>query len=350
MNRRPVRAALILSCLIAAVLALASAPPAGAQPPSNPTPAPTSQTPPPVDPDARAVSQKELMAKSPRVEGLVIIPSERAGVLIQPAGRTWRYVHEVLIHWGGAILLIGVLVVLAAFYLIVGRIRLTSGRSGRRVTRFSPYERFCHWLNASAFVILALTGLNVTFGKLILMPLIGRDAFGAFAAACKYTHNFVSFAFMLGLALIVFNWIRDNIPRRLDITWLLQGGGFVGSKRPPAGRFNAGEKLVFWFALAAGVGVIVTGLLLLFPFYVTNIFGMQVVQVLHAVIALCFIAVILGHIYIGTVGMEGAFEAMGTGSVDLNWAEEHHKLWADELLREGVQPTPPAGAVGSPAE
>jgi formate dehydrogenase gamma subunit len=159
-----------------------------------------------------------------------------------------------------------------------------------------------------------LTGLNITFGQFLMMPLIGPDNFGVVSQIAKYVHNFTSFAFVIGMVLIIAAWIRDNLPRRVDIEWFKVGGGFIKSKHAPAGRFNAGEKLVFWLALAGGVAVIVSGYLLMFPFYVTNIFGMQIAQGVHAVIALLFIALILGHIYIGTVGMEGAFEAMGQGT------------------------------------
>ena len=150
--------------------------------------------------------------------------------------------------------------------------------------------------------------------------------------AAKYVHNYVSAAFVIGLVLIVALWIKDNLPRKVDIDWIKQGGGFIKSKHAPSGRFNAGEKLVFWFALGAGAAVIISGCLLIFPFYVTDIAGMQIAQVVHAVIAVLFIAVIIAHIYIGTLGMEGAFEAMATGEVDLNWAKEHHDLWLEEQL------------------
>jgi formate dehydrogenase subunit gamma len=209
------------------------------------------------------------------------------------------------------------------------------------VHRFNAFERFSHWLTASSFVVLALTGLNITFGKLLLMPLIGHDAFSRIAEAAKYVHNFISFAFVIGLASIVTLWFRDNIPGKVDIVWLKEGGGFVGAKHPPAGRFNAGEKLVFWFALGSGLAVIASGYLLLFPFYVTDIFGMQIAQGVHAVVAVLFVAVIIAHIYIGTLGMEGAFEAMGTGYVDLNWAKEHHRLWLEQEIAKGRKPMPP---------
>jgi formate dehydrogenase subunit gamma len=226
-------------------------------------------------------------------------------------------------------------VLLALAYLIMGRIRISAGRAGKKLVRFTFFERFSHWLTATSFVLLALTGLNITFGKLVLLPVMGAEAFSALAQAAKYIHNFVSFAFILGLALIVSLWIKDNLPRKVDLDWIKQGGGFIKSKHAPAGRFNAGEKLVFWFALGAGAAVIVSGLLLLFPFYVTGIAGMQIAQVVHALVAVVFVAVIIAHIYIGTLGMEGAFEAMGTGEVDLNWAKEHHDQWFAEETGSG---------------
>jgi formate dehydrogenase subunit gamma len=290
------------------------------------------------DPTASVVDEKTLLREVPRITGRIDIPDQRAAVLIQPAGRMFQRFHEVILHWFGVIVLVGMLALLVIAYLVLGPIRLTGGRSGIRILRFTSFERFAHWLNATAFVILALTGLNITFGKYVLMPLIGPDNFGVVAQLAKYVHNFTSFAFVVGMVLIVSIWIRDNVPRRIDWLWLKEGGGFIKSMHPPAGRFNAGEKMVFWLALAAGIGVIGSGFLLIFPFYVTDIFGMQIAQGIHAIIALLFIALILAHIYIGTVGMEGAFEAMGEGTVDLNWAKEHHSLWLEQRARAGREP------------
>jgi formate dehydrogenase subunit gamma len=201
-----------------------------------------------------------------------------------------------------------------------------------------------------SFVVLGLTGLNITFGKLLLLPLIGPEAFSAFAQGAKYAHNFVGFSFMVGLFLIVALWLKDNIPKRVDIDWLKQGGGFIKSRHAPAGRFNAGEKMVFWLALGAGAAIALSGLLLLFPFYGTNIVSMQIAQVVHAIVAVLFIALILAHIYIGTIGMEGAFEAMGTGEVDLNWAKEHHDQWLAETLAKERSTEPPGHPTVAPAK
>jgi formate dehydrogenase subunit gamma len=287
------------------------------------------------DPQADAVNQATLLREFPRIEGNINQLDQRARVLIQPGGRTWDYFHQIVLRWIGAIAIIGTVAVLAAAYFWLGRIRIAAGRAGRTILRFKAFERAAHWLTAVSFVVLGITGLNITFGKVLLLPLIGPEAFSVFSQYAKYTHNFVSFAFVLGLALIVVIFIRDNMPDRSDIAWFKQGGGFIKSKHAPAGRFNAGEKLVFWGALGAGVAVVASGFLLLFPFYLTNIFGMQIAQVVHAIIAMLFIALILGHIYIGTLGMEGAFEAMWTGEVDYNWAKEHHDLWLEEQLAKG---------------
>ena len=288
-----------------------------------------------INPDASVVDEQTLLQQVPRIQGEIDQPDQRARVLIQPAGRIWDHFHEVTLRWFGAIAIFGTLAALAAGFVLLGRLRISAGRSGRKVLRFKEFERFSHWLTAASFVILGISGLNITFGKLILLPLIGPDAFSAFSQVAKYAHDFTSFPFVLGLVLIVVIFIKDNVPDGVDIEWFKQGGGFIKSKHAPARRFNAGEKLVFWGALGAGSAVVASGYLLLFPFYVTDIAGMQIAQAVHSVVAILFVALILAHIYIGTLGMEGAFEAMWTGEVDFNWAKEHHDLWLEDQLAKG---------------
>jgi formate dehydrogenase subunit gamma len=284
------------------------------------------------NPTASVIDQNTLLQQAPRVEGRIDIPDVKASVLMQPAGRTWDYFHEVLLHWGAALVIVGTIALLALAYLIMGRLRITAGRSGRKIVRFKAFERFSHWLTAVSFVLLGLTGLNITFGKILLLPLVGPETFSDISQVAKYVHNFSSFAFVAGLILITVLFFRDNLFERVDIDWVKQGGGFIKSKHAPAGRFNPGEKMVYWLSVAAGILVSASGFLLLFPFYGTDIADMQIAQVVHAIIAMLFIALILAHIYIGTLGMEGAFEAMGTGEVDLNWAREHHDRWLAEKL------------------
>ncbi|MDB5639438.1 MAG: formate dehydrogenase [Bradyrhizobium sp.] len=317
----PVRIRVLI--VTVALLSMAATLPAHAQK-LNPDGAP--------NPTASVVDEQTLLKQAPRVEGRIIIPDSKAAVLIQPAGRTWDYFHEVLLHRGGAVVILGTLALLALAYVIVGKIRIAEGRSGQKILRFKAFERFSHWLTAVSFVVLGLTGLNITFGKILLLPLIGPDAFADVSQAAKYVHDFTSFAFMAGLLLIVVIFFRDNLFEKVDLEWIKQGGGFIKNKHAPSGRFNLGEKLVYWLSLAAGIAVSLSGLLLLFPFFGTDIAGMQLAQVVHAVVAVLFVALILAHIYIGTLGMEGAFEAMGTGEVDLNWAKEHHDLWLAQQL------------------
>ncbi len=187
------------------------------------------------NPTASVTSERELFKQVPRIEGRIDIPDKKASVLIQPAGRTWDYFHEVLLHWGGAIVILGTIALLGLAYLIIGRVRIAEGRSGKKILRFKALERFSHWLTAASFVVLGLTGLNITFGKILLLPVVGP---------AKYVHNFTSFSFVVGLILITMIFFRDNFFGRVDLEWLKQGGGFIKNKHAPAGRFNLGEKLV----------------------------------------------------------------------------------------------------------
>ena len=213
------------------------------------------------NPTASVTDQGTLLKQAPRIEGRIDIPDPKASVLEQPAGRTWDYFHEVLLHWGAAIVIVGTIVLLGLAYLIIGRVRIAAGRSGQKILRFKAFERFSHWLTAVSFVVLGLTGLNITFGKIVLLPLVGPDTFSDVSQAAKYVHNFTSFSFVVGLVLITVIFFKDNFPEKVDIDWLKQGGGFIKNKHAPAGRFNLGEKLVYWLSLAAGVAVSASGFL-----------------------------------------------------------------------------------------
>jgi formate dehydrogenase subunit gamma len=130
---------------------------------------------------ASGVDERMLLREVRRIEGWIDIPDQRESVLIQPAGRAWDYFHEVILHWLGTIVILGMIVVLAIAYLVIRRLRISAGRSGMKVPRFNGFERFSHWLTAVSFVVLGLTGLNITFGKIVLLPLVGPDDFTAHA-------------------------------------------------------------------------------------------------------------------------------------------------------------------------
>jgi formate dehydrogenase subunit gamma len=321
---------------LAIALIVAVATPAAAQQPVNPT--------------ASAVKEDQLLQQLQRIEGRGTLPDAKSNVIEQPAGRDWRRFHQVTLPWIGAIAILGMLAVLVLFYLIRGMVRIEAGRSGRTLVRFNSFERFVHWMTAACFIILAISGLNITFGKQILLPLTGPETFTAWSQWAKYAHNYVSFPFTLGVVLIFLMWIAWNFPSKIDVRWLKEGGGLVGDKHPPAGRFNAGQKLIYWIVVLGGAAVAVTGYLLMFPFYGTGVAGMQLAQVIHGIVSVLFVAVMLAHIYIGTIGMQGAFEAMWDGTVDANWAKEHHSLWAEKEAAKGqVSASPPPGKM-QPAE
>ncbi|WP_289041082.1 formate dehydrogenase subunit gamma [uncultured Aliiroseovarius sp.] len=288
-----------------------------------------------------------------------------AKTLIQDGGMWWLKFREGPLLTYGAGLLGVTLVLLALFYLIRGRVRIDGEKTGRTITRFSGVERFGHWLLAGSFLILGVTGLISLFGRKVLIPTFGHEAFSTLAIGTKWVHNNISWAFIIALVIIFVSWVAHNLPDRTDFKWLAQGGGLFGGGHPPAKKFNAGQKLIFWSTIVLGASISVSGLSLLFPFEF-NIFGatfavlndwgvpgwfgqdalpypltpqeeMQYAQLWHAVVSFVLLAIILAHIYIGSVGMEGAFDAMGSGEVEEQWAREHHSLWVDDVRNAEMQ-------------
>lgn len=305
-----------------------------------------------VNPTADSVREQQFLDvlkgnPSAELQGRITIPDQKAATLQRPAGRDWRAFHQGTMLRIAAIAVLGTLVALVAFYLIRGRVRTEGGPAGRTITRFNAFERFMHWLTAACFIVLALSGLNVTFGKLLLLPLIGPQAFTNISVVAKWAHNFLAWPFMLGIALMFVVWIKDNIPGMVDVRWFAAGGGIVGKGHPPAKRFNGGQKIVFWSVVLGGAALSVSGFNLLFPQLAGGVLNLQFWNVVHGIVSVLMVAMILGHIYIGTIGMEGAFDAMGSGEVDLNWARAHHSLWVEDEMRKGHV----AGAPGlQPAE
>ena len=283
-----------------------------------------------------------------------------ATTLVQDGGMAWLLFREGPLLKFGAYLLGGTLLLLALFYLIRGRIRIDGEKTGRTITRFKAFERFGHWLLASSFILLGITGLISLFGRKVLIPAFGRETFSFLAVGSKWIHNNISWAFIVALVIIFVVWVVHNLPDRTDLQWLAKGGGIFGGGHPPAKKFNAGQKLIFWAVIDLGGSISLSGLSLLFPFEfnlfnhtfstlnswgVPGWFGaadlpyplepqeeMQLAQLWHAIVSLVLTAIIFAHIYLGSVGMEGAFDAMGKGEVEEQWAKEHHSIWADEVL------------------
>jgi formate dehydrogenase subunit gamma len=305
-------------------------------------------------PNAAAVKEQQLLDQLKMIQGRGTIPDTKSYVLEHPAGRDWRHFHTVTLKWIGGLSILGMVAALILFYLWRGRIPIEEGRAGRKVVRFTAFERFVHWLTATTFVILGVTGLNITFGRALILPWLGPNAFSAWSEWAKYAHNYLSFAFTLGVVLMFLMWIGQNFPTAADVEWLKRGGGMFTKKHgghPPAYKFNAGQKLLYWFVVLGGGAMMVTGYVLMFPFYGGLTVGnMELAEIFHGIVGVVFVALILAHIYIGTMGMEGAFESMGEGTVDLNWAKEHHPLWVEEELAQERSAKGPGLVTSTPAE
>ncbi|WP_366554383.1 formate dehydrogenase subunit gamma [Aquibaculum sediminis] len=304
--------------------------------------------------------------------GSVVQRDGQSAVMIQSEGDNWRALRNGPLKLYSTWIMLGMLGLLALFFLLRGRVRIEAGPAGRTIERFSGLDRFAHWLTATTFVVLALTGLNLMFGRYFLLPLVGPEFFGTLTLAGKYAHNYLAFPFMLGLVLMFVLWVKHNIPNRHDFVWVAKAGGlFSKHSHPPARKFNAGQKVLFWLVIIGGLSLSLSGVALMFPFE-TDLWGktlgflaalgldvptnispmmeMQLNSIWHAAVAVVMIAIILGHIYIGTLGMEGAFAAMGSGKVDLNWAREHHNLWVEEEERKGQVRSQQRRKAAAPAE
>lgn len=272
-----------------------------------------------------------------------------SAVLIQSGGETWRQTRRVFTYYGGWVLAV-VPILIALFYWRKGAIKLHGKPTGRKVKRFSTWQRTVHWTVAITFCVLALSGLIMLFGKYILMPVFGRTLFSWLAILCKNLHNFVGPVFAIGLVLIILTFIKDNFIKAYDFKWLAKFGGILSGEHVPSGRFNAGEKVWFWGGvLVLGVTVSVTGFVLDFPNFAQGRETMQLANVIHAVAAMVFMAVFLGHVYMGTIGTEGAYRAMRDGEVDETWAKEHHEIWYQEVINTKSSPTTGTQGMAAPA-
>lgn len=296
--------------------------------------------------------------ESGKQAGYVSLPGVEKGVLIQEfvqypgskfttAGEAWRQVrNRWIIPYGGALVVI-VALAIALFYWRKGRLGHAEA-GGRAIERFTPFERAAHWSNAIAFVVLAVSGLVMAFGKFFLLPVLGATLFGWLTYALKTAHNFAGPLFAVSLLIVFLTFVRDNLPKAHDAVWLRKGGGLLSGQEVPSHRFNAGEKLVFWGGvLLLGAIVVGSGLVLdmLIPGMAYTRGEMQIAHMIHAVAAVLMMAMFLGHIYIGTIGMKGAYSAMRTGYVSEAWAREHHELWAEDIRAGRI----PAQRSASPA-
>jgi formate dehydrogenase subunit gamma len=277
--------------------------------------------------------------------GYTTVQGPEAGVLVQSRGETWREVRVPITSIGGAIIALAILA-LIGYYGWRGSIGLHDRPTGRLIRRFSTADRITHWTMGISFVILGLTGLVLTFGKHVLLPVIGYTLFSWLATFSKNLHNFVGPIFSVALPVFIVLFIRDNMPRAYDVQWIAKFGGMLDKKggHVPSGRFNAGEKALFWgLVIVISITLVVTGYILNFPNFGQTRSTMQTANVIHMVFGLLGIAMAFFHIYLGTIGMRGAYQAMRTGYVDETWAKEHHEYWYQEM--KSGRAAAPGGAV-----
>ncbi|MCW8906793.1 MAG: formate dehydrogenase subunit gamma [Sedimenticola sp.] len=286
-------------------------------------------------PNPSAELWRSVRQREGALPGRTQVQGVDSAMLINPYGERWRnFRMKELIPYGGYALG-GMLLLLLLFYLVRGKIRVNAGLGDRKLFRYTLYERTIHWFTACTFLFLALTGLILLFGRSLLLPWMGPELFSLLASASKEGHNLFGPLFGVALLLVFFRFVRRNIYQKGDLTWLLKGGGIIGKGHVPSHFFNMGEKSMFWILVLVGSVIVGSGLILVFPLFGQGRISMELAHVSHAVTTLLMIVVILGHIYIGSVGMEGALDGMTTGYCDLNWAREHHAEWAERCEADG---------------
>jgi formate dehydrogenase subunit gamma len=262
-------------------------------------------------------------------------PAQGHTVLIINGGENWREIRNGLLmrfsQWVPGL----VLAAIALLYLSVGQDKLEKPRSGVTIERYTFGERFLHWYTAVLFIIMALTGLSLLLGRIALIPIFGHPVVSGYLQASKVLHNYCGPLLLVGIFLEFVIWLRYNIPKKIDLQWIIKLGGMTGSRpRPHAEKINGGEKAWYWLVFLFGIAVGITGVLLDFPIWGQTRFTMQLSHAIHATVAILFVSVLFGHIYMGTLGIEGVFESMWTGYVDTVWAQQNHDLWYEEKMRE----------------
>ena len=280
-------------------------------------------------------------------ENFTTVRGVETGVLVQSGGETWRAFRNGPITIYGGWLLIVVCAIIAAIYFLMGSIKLHDKPSGRTIERFNYFERVTHWTMGICFCLLGVTGLIILFGKYVLLPMFGYTLFSWLAILSKNVHNFVAPVFILSPLVFIVIYVKDNLPQKGDLAWMSRGWRMFAGEHLPSGRFNAGEKAWFWLGVVVMCLVVsASGLILLFPNFEQGRLLMQQANVIHAIAGVLVIGFSLGHIYMGTIGVEGAYQNMRTGYTDETWAKEHHELWYNDI-KSGKSAQKPMGAAGA---
>lgn len=282
------------------------------------------------------------------VAGYTSITGQETNVLVQSRGETWREIRNGPVITLGAIMVVGMLLVLLGYHLKVGGAKLEH-RTGRKVLRWSMTDRVLHWYTAILFIVLAITGLSLLWGRIVLIPVLGKEGFAAWAGIAKPVHDYLALLFAVGLAVMLLKWFKHNILQAHDRQWFKDLGGYLNGTHPPAGFANGGEKIYYWVLVVGGTTIVVSGFYMLFPNLGFERAAMQNANIIHGVSSLVVITAVCAHIYLGTLGSEGALEGMISGEVDEGWAKQHHNLWLEEVQQQGGAAARPGDAPDRPA-
>ncbi|MFA0087985.1 formate dehydrogenase subunit gamma [Vibrio sp. 10N.261.51.F12] len=279
-------------------------------------------------------------------KGTTTSASPEHGVLISTPGETWFILKEKWMSPAAAVAIFGSIAMVVLMYFIVGPLKLSAARTGKKIRRWSRMDRALHWSMAFTFLTLAFSGLMLVYGKHFMKPYVPTELWGWTIYIAKQYHNYVGPLFFILLFAVLFKWWRKSIFNKTDMQWFMKLGGMVGKhkgKHPSAGFSNGGEKAIYWLLICFGAVAAVSGLIMDFPIFGQTRRDMELSNLVHMFSALILICGFVFHIYIGLFGMEGALEGMVTGDVDETWAKEHHDLWYEEVKDKQGQETEAMG-------
>jgi len=267
-------------------------------------------------------------------KGYTAIRGQETDVLVQSRGQTWREMRNGPVSTLGAFLVLGIIAALLIYQFTKGGAKLGQ-RTGRKILRWTVSDRVLHWYTAILFIILAITGLSLIWGRAVLIPVFGKEGFAAWAALAKPIHNYLALFFTAGLVVMLLKWFKHNVWASYDLQWFKQLGGYLDGSHPRAGFANAGEKAYYWTLVIGGAAMVISGFYLLFPNFGFSREAMQNANIVHGISSIILIAFVCAHIYLGTLGSEGALEGMISGEVDEAWAKQHHSVWLEEVKKGG---------------
>jgi formate dehydrogenase subunit gamma len=204
----------------------------------------------------------------------------------------------------------------------------------KKLIRYTPFERANHWLTAITFILLSLSGL--CFFQPLYYPLSQLFGGGVWA---RILHPFFGVVMAVSFGMEFFNYRQLNVMTPIDWEWLRHVRKLVGGddrNMPEAGKFNGGQKLLFWL-LGACMALLILSGIVIWRAYFSFLFPIGLIRfasVVHAAAAAIMIALIIFHIY-AAIWMKESIEAMLYGRVRRAWAKQHHPAWYREMTGGG---------------